>query len=431
MKRLSALVMVAVMLLTQVGYAYELPNEQKDQKKLISLDFPGTPLSTVLDVLSIKTSHKFLTDSELASKRIVFNLKDVTPEEALNALLDTYGLYYIRQADTNIYVIKSRSEAVVTTVSKVFFLNYSTGKELEAVLRTNLTRGGSVSADERTNSLIVTDVADNLDKIESLIKALDIPTLQVLLEAKIVDVKIDNSLKFGTEITNAYRTNKYWVSPLALERSKLMSGYTTSESAVMPEMLYQQTLMPSLGSGQFRASVLSGDYSVEAAISALKSDSTARLLTNPRLLVMNNREATIDIIEQIPYSQSTESSLSAGISKTTIAFKDVGIKLKVKPQINRDGSIVLGIAPEQSFRTGEALDGVPVIYTSRSNTTFVIKSGETAVIGGLIKETESKTENKIPLLGDIPLLGILFKRYDRQKVRSELTIFITAKVIQQ
>lgn len=430
MKRLSALLMVAVMLLTQVGFAYELPNEQKDQKKLISLDFPGTPLSTVLDVLSIKTSHKFLTDSELASKRIVFNLKDVTPEEALNALLDTYGLYYIRQADTNIYVIKSRSEAVVTTVSKVFFLNYSTSKELENVLRTNLTRGGSLSADERTNSLIVTDVADNLDKIESLIKALDIPTLQVLLEAKIVDVKIDNSLSYGADLT-AYRTNKFWTSPLALQRSSLLTDYTVAETAIMPETMYQQTLMPALGSGQFSASILSGDYNIEAAISALKSDSNARLLTNPRLLVMNNREATIDIIEQIPYSQSTESSLSAGVSKVTVAFKDVGIKLKVKPQINRDGSIVLGISPEQSFRTGESLDGVPVIYTSRSNTTFVIKSGETAVIGGLIKENDSTTENKIPLLGDIPLLGILFKKYSREKVRSELTIFITAKVIQQ
>jgi type II secretory pathway component HofQ len=143
---------------------------------------------------------------------------------------------------------------------------------------------------------------------------------------------------------------------------------------------------------------------------------------------MNGQEANIDIVEEIPYQQLT---LGEGQTTATTLFKEVGIKLKVKPQINRDGSVVLNVAPEQSFRTGESIDSVPVISTSKSNTTFIIKNTETAVIGGLIRETDSQSEYKVPLLGDIPVLGYLFKRSDKQKVRTELTIFITAKVVQQ
>ena len=114
-----------------------------------------------------------------------------------------------------------------------------------------------------------------------------------------------------------------------------------------------------------------------------------------------------------------------------MAFKEAGIKLKVKPQINRDGSIVLSISPEQSYRTGETIgsENTPVINTSKSTTTLMLRSGETAAIGGLIRETEDSTINKVPLLGDIPILGYLFKSETKNKSRYELTIFITAKIV--
>ncbi|MFA7074063.1 MAG: type II and III secretion system protein, partial [Endomicrobiaceae bacterium] len=126
----------------------------------------------------------------------------------------------------------------------------------------------------------------------------------------------------------------------------------------------------------------------------------------------------------------TTSSSTGDISGTT-AFKQVGIKLKVKPQINRDGSIVLTVSPEQSYRTGETIgtDNTPVINTSKTSTTLMLRSGETAAIGGLIRESEDSTINKIPLLGDIPIIGYLFKGHSKNKGRYELTIFITAKIV--
>ena len=144
---------------------------------------------------------------------------------------------------------------------------------------------------------------------------------------------------------------------------------------------------------------------------------------------MNNQEAAIDIIEEVPYQSDRTTATTTGSVTATTSFKQVGLKLKVKPQINRDGTIVLQVEPEQSFRTGETIEGTPVINTSKAKTIMMLRSGETAVIGGLIRETETKTENKIPLLGDIPLLGYLFKNVVKNKARHELTIFISAKII--
>jgi len=401
-------------------------------KRLITLQFPETPLSTVLDVLSIKTGKKFITDIELAKKKVLLNLRDVTAEEALNALLDTNNLYYIRQSETsNIYVIKNKPDQTQALFSQqLFFLNFASAKELEATIKQKLSKNGQVSVDERTNSLVVSDTGDNLDKISAILKALDIPTLQVLLEAKIMDVKIDSSLQFGVDINSLGHSDKYWTDPLSLYYQKNVDPtYSIPITAMRPEYNYSQTFAPNLnsGSGKFSFSIAHDNFNMNGAIEAMKQDDNAQLLTNPRLLVMNNNEATIDIVDEIPYQQSTIAN--GGTTQATM-FKDVGIKLKVKPQINRDGTIILTVSPENSYLNGTTADNIPIINTSKSSTVFIMKDGETAVIGGLIRETKNDTEIKIPLLGDIPIIGYLFKKKSTAKTRSELTIFIKAKIMQ-
>lgn len=439
MKRLLLLLLVC--LLVRPGFAVEVVdpdaagnagaavNAKSEPKKLISVDFPDTPLNTVLDIMSIKTGRKFVADGNLRQLRVSMSLKDVTADEALDALLDAYNLYYVRQSEVgNIYVIKPKASAVnqVTTVSKVVFLNYTSAKNMEAVVKGKLTPNGNVVAEEHTNTLIITDTADNLDKIAGLIKTLDLPTLQVLLEAKIIDVTMTDENNLGVNITNLYRDGKYYTSPLELYRSNY-AGTKLDVSNILPETSYRQTFGSTLGmGGQLSVAVLSGDYSVQGLIEALKKNDNARLLTNPRLLVMNNNEATIDIVQQIPY---VEKSITGSTENFNVIFKDVGIKLKVRPQISRDGTIILNVVPENSYQTS-TLNNVPVINSSKSNTTFILHDGETAVIGGLIRETEQVTDLKVPLLGDIPLLGMLFTNHYKKKVRAELTIFITAKVMQ-
>ena len=393
-----------------------LPSGLNGADDTISLNFEDVALGTVLTIMSRKTGRKFITDNQLAQKKIFIDISNVTADEALTALLNMYNLYYVRQGETNIYVIKSKTEGELTTVSKIFYCNYATAQELSGVIAPKLSKGGNISADVRTNSLIVTDMADNIDQIGTLITVLDTPTPQVLLEARIVDVKLDSFLKIGVDIYNLYKTGEYYQNPL------------NAAAAKIPEKNFTSSLSHGLGSGgKFTGGVISRDYNIEGLIEALRSETDAKVLSNPKLLVLNNREANIDIVDEIPYQERTQST--EGQEMVSTSFKQVGVKMQVKPQINRDQSIILTVSPEQSFRTGESISNTPIINTSRTHTTFMLRNGETAVIGGLIRETDSKTELKVPLLGDIPILGYLFTKYDRTKARSELTIFITANIV--
>lgn len=434
MKKFLSL-LISVMMLSQTAFA------AIESRGLISVDFQGTTLYTVLNILSMKTGRKFVTDADLLNKRIVLSLKDVTPDEALNALLDTYDLYYVKQGDTNIYVIKSKSDVSPITVSKVIFCNYAKAAELERVLQARLSKGGKIASDERTNSVIITDLADSIDKMENLIRSLDVPTPQVLIESRIIDVNITNQLTLGTQVDEIFRmpkanyntasrtwsvdSNSYaWVDPWSV-----LKGDNPPEAKSVSDYTQYLSMPPNVGVGRLGAAIISGDWNFVGSIFAGIEEKDAKILTNPKLIVLNNQEATIDIIEEVPYqSDRTTTTDNAAVTATT-SFKQVGLKLKVKPQINRDGTIVLQVEPEQSFRTGETIDGTPVINTSKAKTIMMLRSGETAVIGGLIRETETKTENKVPLLGDIPILGYLFKSVVKSKGRYELTIFISAKII--
>ena len=417
MKRKILVLFMAVALLCPGGiYGVD---DNLAATNLISVDFQGTTLYTVLNVLSMKTGMKLISDTNLYNRKIMLSLQDVTPDEALNALLDTYNLYYVKQGDSNIYVIKSKEDGHHITVSRIIFCNYAKATELEKVLSTKLSEGGKIVSDDRTNSLIITDLADSLDKMEGLVRALDIPTQQVLLEAKVIDINLTNGLGLGNYF-GAMRTN----SNPNLNYYTRGTNFTKKEEVLDPIKLTNAF-------GAIGVQLVEGDWLFTSRFEAGITERNSKILSNPKLLVLNNMEATIDIVEEIPYLESSTTSSSTGDISGTTSFKQVGIKLKVRPQINRDGSIILKIAPEQSYRTGETMgtDNIPVIKTSKSETTLMLKSGETAAIGGLIREDEDETINKIPLLGDIPILGYLFKSKSKNKARYELTIFITAKII--
>ncbi|MBR3628431.1 MAG: hypothetical protein IKN42_06265 [Elusimicrobia bacterium] len=417
MKKLLVAFLV-VSLMFDSGFVFAAKEESGlHSTNLISIDFQGTTLYTVLNVLSMKTGMRLISDTNLYQKKIMLSLKDVTAEEALNALLDTYDLYYVKQGDANIYVIKSKADGSHITVSRVVFCNYAKAADLEKILATRLSKGGKIVSDARTNSLIITDLADSLDKMEGLIRSLDVPTQQVLLEAKIVEINLSNNFSLGTSWDGIFRDGLVNPAPA-------VGAYTNKN------FLYKTASPLGLTNsfGAIGVSILEGDWSINGHIEAGIQDRNAKILSNPKLLVLNNQEASIDIVKEIPYVESQSVSSEGTITGTT-SFKQAGIKLKVKPQINRDGSIVLSVSPEQSYQDGTGVDGTPIINTTKSTTTLMLRSGEAASIGGLIREDETETVNKVPLLGDIPLLGYLFKSVQKNKGRTELTIFITAKIV--
>lgn len=427
MKRLIRAVAAVLLLSASVGYAADTPAAVEDApKKNISVDFRDMPLSTVLDVMSLKTGLKLITDDELARKRIVFSLRDVSPDEALTALLDTYNLYYVRQPNTSIYVIKSKADSSVkpTLISKIIYLNYSKAEEIAAVLKSNLTLNGQLSVDARSNSIIVTDIADSVDKIEATVRGLDSPTLQAVLEMRIVDSAITDEISWGVDINRLYKSGSYFPFPDPL----LVSPMPAATDMRVPSVNYGQSYRPLDTNNALSFALQQDGYTIAGAVSAQKGLNDSKVLSNPRLMVINNKEAKIDIVDEYPYV--SETTVVGGALVKTIAFKEAGIRLHVLPQINRDGSIVLTVSPEQSFRSGLAGDDQPIISTTKASTVLMLRNGETAVIGGLIREIDLLNEVRVPFLGDIPILGYLFKKYDKSKERRELTIFITAKIVE-
>lgn len=370
------------------------------EDRLISIDFQRIPLGTVLRVLSIQTGRRFITDAQLADTEILLSLQDVTPDDAINALLNTYNLYYIRQTDSDIYVIKSRADADITTVSELFFVNYADVSILANVLTNRLSPGGSIAADTRNNALLVIDMADNLKVIADLIERLDLPTPQILIEARILDSEVTTGMEHGADIFNLY-----------------------AEDA--PERVFNQRFG---GDGAtLRFSILDAGYNIDTLITAMATESNARLLNNPRVMVLNNQEAEIAIVDEIPFRVVELDDDGRSIVSTE--FKEVGVKITATPTVSKDGTITMRVEPEQSFQVGTTVDGFPIVKSSRVSTTFMLKDGETAIIGGLIRERTTESASKVPIIGDLPLIGYLFRSANKSDSRLELTIFITARII--
>jgi len=385
----------------------------------------------LIRILGAQTKRKFVCDEELSKRIVSLRLDNVTEEEAISTFLNLYNLYYIKPEGTeNIYIIKDRQREPVVTITKIIPCNYVKSEEMANVLIPKLSKTGSIKSDRLTNSLIVNDMADVVEVIEGLLKEMDKPTPQVLIEARVVEIVLNSGLKLGIGVQNVYNTDKYWLSPIEQERSKIFQDYEISKESLLPEFNAQMVFGDKIGlGGALSAAIISAGTNIEGFLEMLASKGVAKILANPKILVMNNHEANIEIVEEIPYQQTTLSN--EGNTIITTSFKEVGIKLKVKPQINSDNTVVLTVEPQQSYRTAETFGGVPVIDKSMTQTTFLLKDAETATIGGLIREVENKTEYKLPLLGDIPILGHLFKKTVKSKDKRELNIFITATLVIQ
>ena len=301
------------------------------------------------------------------------------------------------------------------SLTQIFELKYAKAKEVEANLTGRLdAKGiGSIKADERANKVIVSALAGRMDEIEKIIAQLDRKTRQVLIEAKIVKVSLSPGFDMGIDweyIVNQGKKNavdiamKFPIASTITSYGKITTGTLATD-----------------------------DYT--AAIKLLKTMGETKLLSSPRIAAINNEEASILIGKREAYI--TNSTLTQGtdtaITSESVTFLDVGVKLKVTPIINEDGYVTMKIKPEVSSvdRTITTSEGneIPIIDTTIAETTVMVKDGYTIIIGGLIKDETTRTTQKIPILGDIPLLGMAFRQTEEDKEKTELVVFLTPHVI--
>ncbi len=300
----------------------------------------------------------------------------------------------------------------VPLITRVFELTYGSAEALSDKISGMLTQNiGRVVIDERSNKIIVTDIAEKIYKIAAIINVLDEKEEEVLIEAKIVQVVLSDDYKMGVD----------WEAVISNYHGMALTGDF--------DILESSDKRGKLGIGTL------ADDNYTVLLTALEMAGTTNILSNPRITVLNNNEAKILVGSTEPYITSTTVTPASGATTTSesVNFIEVGVKLHVTPTIHRDGFITMKIRPEVSsvvkMITTSNNNTIPVVETSEAETTVMIKDGATIVIGGLIKDENIRVEKKVPLLGDIPFLGMAFRSVDDSKEKTELVIFLTPRII--
>ncbi|MBN1361573.1 MAG: hypothetical protein JW993_13325 [Sedimentisphaerales bacterium] len=261
-------------------------------------------------------------------------------------------------------------------------------------------------ADEETNSLLVMTSTKNYEKIKPILDQLDKPVGQVLIKVLFAEITHSNNVDLGTEF----------------------SAWNLRGAGPDRNVDISTNFPPDLGSG-ITASVL--DNTLDVTIRALQQTAKLNILSRPYILTSNNQTATMRVVNQVPFA--TGSTTVAGQSQITTDYQDIGIILSVTPQINPEGLVIMTVSPEISSTTGDSVQvsdelSLPVFATRASETKVAVQNGQTIVIGGLIQDEIRDTVHKVPLLGDVPVLGGLFRRTQKDKAKTELLIFLTPHV---
>jgi general secretion pathway protein D len=291
---------------------------------------------------------------------------------------------------------------------EIFSLQYAKAEEVIAKLKDELTPGlGSVAADKATNKVFIRDLPDNLPYLQQLIKALDQKTRQVLIEAKIIQIVLNDNFKMGVD----------W------------EAVTSRLGGIKLDAAFRILADTDPGTRATVSGLSTDAGTLTALIEALRGVGKTDLLSNPRITCVDGQEARILVGSTIPY-KTFDTREDQGVLKTfeKVVTVEVGVKLNVMPIINDDGFITMKIRPEVSEVTS-FIDNVPVIDKSESETTVMVKDGATIVIGGLIKDQNIVTENQVPVLGSLPVLGFPFRSKSTRKAKTELVILLQPRII--
>jgi type IV pilus secretin PilQ/predicted competence protein len=413
------------------------PVRQRMQQE-VSVDFRQTPIEDVLMIMS-RQADVDIIKSPRVEGTVTATLKDIPLAEALSNILEAHGYTYI--ATENMIRVIPREDVmqVVEKVeSKVYRVTYADVKDVEDALKKFISDRGSISSSYSTSNIIVTDVESKMKAIDQFMAEIDRVTPQILVEAKIYDIMSTDSLDLGVEWQAGTNTG-YLDGTQVFQNGSPATGsignaYQSSVTDPFTTGSFSGNTSKTDTIGLLRYGIINDHINVDVALHATQEDIRAKLLANPRIMVLDNQQAEIKIIEEIPYQELTQTS--AGGSIGTTAFRQVGVELRVTPHLTRDGLIRLMLNPKFSVRTGDVqiqgTNGIspqPIIATREQTTVALVKDQQTVVIGGLKKQEVSQQINKVPLLGDLPLLGGLFKFEGESTINSELVIFITPKLI--
>jgi type IV pilus assembly protein PilQ len=429
----------------------------------LSLNFQNIEVRSLLQVIADFTNFNIVT-SDSVTGAVTLRLKDVPWDQALDIILQAKGLG-MRKAGNVLWIapkdeiaakekLELESRAQIQTLEAVrtqsFTLNYAKAADVAAQLTTGpvanrvLSPRGSVLAEPRTNQLFVTDIPSRLEQVQDLIGRIDIAVRQVMIEARIVEASDTFGKSIGARLgaVDLRGTSPAQASPgygsFNNQRVSVSGSYDAVNAQVGALERTQETFnsvntsfvnLPSAGAGGFPAANFAialfnaaADRFLSLELSALEADGKGRLVSSPRVVTADKTKALIEQGTEFPYQQATSSGA------TSVAFRRATLKLEVTPQITPEGNIMLDLDISKDSR-GETTAAGIAINTKHIRTNVLVENGGTVVIGGIFELTESETEAKVPLLGDVPVVGNLFKNRQRTSNKQELLVFITPKMV--
>jgi type IV pilus assembly protein PilQ len=455
-------------------YVIEIKEKSKlqiaEEKKAYSgerltLNFQDIDVRAVLQLLA-DTSGQNIVVSDTVRGNLTLRLQNVPWDQALDIVLKTKGLDMRRDGNVILVApateIASREKAELAALkdkqelaplrTEYLQVNYAKGTDLAKLLKAGgsgslLSDRGNVTVDERTNTLLIQDTADRLSDIRKLIATLDIPVRQVLIESRIVIVNDDFSrdigVRWGFTGVDAGTNNLVTVSGSNNATDTMVgSALDNLASTGQPFPIsiptgpgglanrYNVNLPIANPSGRIALSLLNyGDYLIDLELSAAEAEGRGEIVSAPRIITANQREAIIEQGVEIPYQESSSSGA------TTTAFKKAVLSLKVTPQITPDNKVILDLVVSKDSvgqLVASATGGfVPSIDTREIQTQVLVNDGQTVVLGGIMETEARESERKVPLLGNVPGLGNLFKSRSKVNNRDELLIFITPKILRE
>ncbi|HEX3172263.1 MAG TPA: type IV pilus secretin PilQ family protein, partial [Burkholderiales bacterium] len=423
----------------------------------LSLNFQNVEVRAVLQVIADFTGFNFIT-SDTVGGNLTLRLKDVPWDQALDIILQTKGLDMRKNG--NVVWIAPRDElatkeklaleaqAQISDIEPVrtesFQLNYQKADAFQKILADKdqriLSKRGSAVIDPRTNTLFVQDTPSRLEQVRALVRKIDVPVRQVMIEARIVEASDTFTRNLGARLgmfDRATATGPAGNTVLNSDNrvtaggSLDATGFFTSQIAT-PIPTFAQTLgvnLPATGingrnPGVFSLILFNSALSkfLNLEVTALQADGKGKIISSPRVITADQVEATIEQGTEIPYQQATSSGA------TSVAFKKATLSLKVKPQITPDDNIIMDLNVHKDS-VGTVTTAGPSIDTKQITTNVLVQNGGTVVIGGIYTQTQNDQTSKVPVFGDLPYVGFLFRTNSKQDDRNELLIFVSPRIM--
>ncbi|MCG5496883.1 type IV pilus secretin PilQ [Ectothiorhodospira variabilis] len=408
----------------------------------LSLNFQDIEVRSVLQLIADFTDLNVVV-SDTVGGNITLRLRNVPWDQALDIILQTRGLdmresgnvLYVAPADEIAARERQQMEAQRQTAelaplrAEFIQVNYARAEDVANIIRSDgisfLSERGSLKVDSRTNTLLVQDTAAKLQEIRGLITSLDVPVQQVLIETRIVvatdDFARDLGVRFG--VTGRDTTGRTQTGV-----SGNLSGAADARTGTIPALTDRLNVnlpITDAGAGSIGVSILRPDVLLDLELTALQVEGRGEIISTPRVITANGQTAIIKQGESIPYQEATASGA------TSVQFVDAVLSTEVTPQITPNGNIILNIKVNRDNPGAREVLGTPSIETREVETQVFVRNGETVVLGGIYEISTLEQLTKTPFLGDLPIIGNLFRQRSHTETKAELLVFVTPKIVEE